>query len=66
MLQVRAASGPLTSHKVSVRSAKPGDAVKVRLHLADSTEIFYLRLVYRLEAFMNWSFSVSASGTERT
>ena len=43
MLPVRAASGPLTSHKVSVRS---GDAVKVRLHLADSTEIFYLKLVY--------------------
>jgi hypothetical protein len=44
--RLRAASGPLTSHKVSVRPAKPGDAVKVRLHLADFTEIFYLKLVY--------------------
>jgi hypothetical protein len=42
----RAASGPLTSHKVSVRPAQPGDAVKVRLHFADFTEIFYLKLVY--------------------
>jgi len=65
MLQVRAASGPLTSHKVSVRPAKPGDVVKVRLHLAEFTEIFYLKLVYD-EAFMNWSFSVSACDTERT
>ena len=44
--RLRAASGPLTSHEVSVRPAKPGDAVKVRLHLADFAEIFYLKLVY--------------------
>ena len=50
MLQVRAASGPLTSHKVSVRPAKPGDVVKVRLHLAEFTEIFYLKLVLVYDA----------------